>query len=302
MKKAIISGVSGFVGGNLARYLLEEGVCVIGLDKFKSQIKHENFKFIPMELSNIEQTVSGDLQNADVFYHFAWQGSAGAERNDTDLQLKNAQWTMEAIHFAKKVGCKRFVCAGSIMERETIAAALTPGNEPGLAYIYGSGKLVAHTMAMSVAANLGIELVWALITNAYGAGEMSPRFVNSTIRKILSGEKLQFTAGTQNYDFVYISDVAKAFYLLGENGKPFHEYVIGSGLAQPLRNFILEMKSSLAPNRDFIFGDVPFTGTNLDLSAFDCSDTETDTGFKASVSFGEGVRKTMEWIKEMDEK
>ena len=42
----------------------------------------------------------------------------------------------------------------------------------------------------------------------------------------------------QNYDFVYIDDVARAFRLIGEKGKPFHEYVIGSGNAKPLKNFL----------------------------------------------------------------
>ena len=189
-----------------------------------------------------------------------------------------------------------------IMEHETIAAAFAQGNKPGLGYIYGSGKLVAHTMCKSVAADTGIDLVWAKITNAYGAGEVSPRFVNSTIRKILHGEPLQFTSGTQNYDFVYVTDVARAFYLIGENGKPFCDYLIGSSQARPLREFVLEMKRSLAPDREFVFGDVPFTGIDLPLSTFDCSQTEQDTGFRAEISFFDGVRKTMEWIRETEEK
>ena len=188
------------------------------------------------------------------------------------------------------------------MEHETLAAAYKDGNHPGLGYIYGGGKLIAHVMSMSVAADIGIDLVWAEITNAYGVGELSPRFVNTTIRKIIHGEPLQFTAGTQNYDFVYIDDVARAFYLIGENGKPFCEYLIGSSQAKPLREFILEMKAAVAPEREFIFGDVPFTGTNLPLEKFDCSKTERDTGFRAQVSFGEGVRRTMEWLKEKEER
>ena len=116
--------------------------------------------------------------------------------------------------------------------------------------------------------------------------------------KIINNEPLQFTSGTQNYDFVYIDDVARAFYLIGENGKPFCHYLIGSSDAKPLREFVLEMKAALAPDKEFVFGDVPFTGVNMPLSDFDCSITEKDTGFKATIPFGEGVKKTMYWIKE----
>jgi|GEM_PF-3053816 len=58
------------------------------------------------------------------------------------------------------------------------------------------------------------------------------------------------------------------------------------------------MKAALAPDKEFVFGDVPFTGVNMPLSDFDCSITEKDTGFKATIPFGEGVKKTMDWIKE----
>lgn len=178
-----------------------------------------------------------------------------------------------------------------------MAAAYTQGNRPGPGYIYGGGKLIAHVMCMSVAAQLGIELVWPEITNAYGPGERSPRLVNTTVQKCLRGEAPQFTAGTQNYDFVYIDDIARAFRLIGENGKPFHEYLIGSSSARPLREFLLEMQAAISPNLEFQFGNVPFTGVDLPLEAFDCSQTETDTGFRAEVSFAEGCRRTMEWWK-----
>ena len=185
------------------------------------------------------------------------------------------------------------------MEHETIAAAYTQGSRPGLGYIYGSGKLAAHAMCMSVAASIGIELVWPEITNAYGIGERSPRLVNTSIQKCIRGETPQFTAGTQNYDFVYIDDVARAFRLIGENGKPFHEYLIGSSSARPLRQFLEEMQQAIAPDMAFAFGDVPFTGVDLPLSRFDCTETERDTGFRAQVSFSEGCRRTFDWWKEI---
>ena len=58
------------------------------------------------------------------------------------------------------------------------------------------------------------------------------------------------------------------------------------------------MKASLAPEKEFVFGDVPLTGVNMPLSDFDCSITEQDTGFRAEIPFGEGVKRTMEWLKE----
>ncbi len=299
MKKALVTGANGFVGSALVRDLLKNEIEVIALDRMGCNNNIPNgARFVPHELSESRELpdIISD-KDIDVFYHFAWVGSAGAARADTALQLNNAQWTVDCLRAAKQMECKKFVCAGSIMEHETISAAYKQGNKPGLGYIYGSGKLVAHTMCMSVAAEIGIDLVWAKITNTYGVGELSPRFINATIRKIISNEPLQFTSGTQNYDFVYIDDVARAFRLIGQNGKPFCHYLIGSSDAKPLREFILEMREALAPDREFIFGDVPFTGVNMPLEEFDCSLTERDTDFKAEIPFADGVRRTMEWLK-----
>lgn len=302
MKKAIITGANGFVGSSVAKYLLSQDVEVVALDLFCSNIP-DGAKFIEFSLEEIEKYEKKLIDvHADIFYHFAWAGSAGSQRADAELQLKNALWTIECLKLAKKIGCTRFVNAGSIMELETISAAFSQGNRPGLGYIYGSGKMVAHTMCKAIAADIGIDLVWAMITNAYGVGEKSPRLVNTTIQKCIKNVSPQFTAGTQNYDFVYIDDVARAFYLIGKNGKPFCEYLIGSSNAKPLKEFLLEMKNEIAPDLEFIFGDVPFTGINQPLSEFDCTKTEEDTGFRAEVSFAEGCRRTRDWLLSQEEK
>lgn len=306
MKKAIVTGANGFVGSHVCKELCENGVQIYAVVKDTNEnidnIKNlSGLEIVYCELNEIE-TLADKISDSDidVFYHFAWVGSAGSLRCDENVQLQNALWTAQALRTADKMHCKKFVNAGSIMEKETYTAVYTQESTPGLPYIYGAGKLIARSICKPIANSLDINLCWAVITNAYGAGEFSPRFVNSTIRKIIAGEPLQFTAATQNYDFIYIDDVAKAFVAIGKYGKANKEYTIGSGNARPLKEFIIEMQQALAPEATPIFGDVPFTGVNMPLDAFDTTDIEVDCHFKPSISFAEGTKMTMDWIKAVD--
>lgn len=301
MRKVIISGADGFVGSYTVQCFLENGIEVLAIDVIEEPRRLKPCKGLTYKCIDISDSSllyqAVEAGQYDTFVHFAWAGSAGPQRTDYNLQMRNALNTVECMKAAKQLGCSRFVCAGSIMEREVEAAVHEQGSRPGMGYIYGMGKHIAHCLCKSVASNIGIDLLWPMITNAYGVGELSPRFVNATLRRIINHEPLQFTAGTQNYDFVYVTDVAKAFYTVAKYGVPFKEYIIGSGNARPLKEFILEMQQALAPDVVPQFGDVPFTGTNLPLSAFDITDIKTDCGFKPEIGFAEGTRMTMEWLK-----
>lgn len=301
MKNVIITGADGFVGYNTVKCFLGHGCEVLAvdiLDKPNRLTEEKGLTYKKIDINNKAELLENiESDKYDTFIHFAWAGSAGPARVDYNLQMQNAISTVECMKAAKELGCTRFVCAGSIMEKEVVAAVNAQGIKPGMGYIYGMGKLIAHHMCKAVAAEIGIELVWPMITNAYGVGELSPRFVNTTIRKIIDKEPLQFTAATQNYDFVYIDDVAYAFYLIAKNGKPFCEYMIGSSDAKPLKEFIVEMVNACDNTLTPVFGDIPFTGTDMPLETFSTADTEKDTGFKAKISFAEGTKRTMDWLK-----
>ncbi len=301
--RAIVTGANGFVGSNVVKELVKNDIEVLAIDlSFENSrlINSNKVKTLELSIEEITNLVSLISQKYDLFYHFAWVGSAGPLRADENIQVKNAMWTVNCLRVANKIGCKKFICAGTIMEYEVHAAIYEQGSKPGMPYIYGVGKVLAHELCKPIANQLGIELVWAYITNAYGVGEKSPRFINTTLMKIINKEPLEFTAATQNYDFVYIDDVANAFYLMGMYGKPNKGYIIGSGDAKPLKDFINEMCKATGSNSVPLFGNVPFTGVNIDLDTFSIEELKKDCGFKAKVSFAEGTKKTIEWLKEVN--
>lgn len=303
MKSAIITGATGFIGKSVVHELISNGITVYAFARNLDLLeKHPLVKPISYSLENgisIENEIILKNKKIDVFYHFAWDGYIGESRSNAKLQLENIQYTLDALNMASRLNCHKFIGAGSIMEQESIQLVYNTHKEVPLSTTYGSAKVTAHLMSKALASSLSIEYIWPFITNTYGVGEISPRFINSTLRKIINKEDLNFTSAQQNYDFIYITDLAKAYHLIGEKGKANRKYAIGSGSAQPLKNFILKMISATSYPKTPIFGGVSFDGVQLPLKEYSIDILQTDTKFLPEVTFEEGILQTQKWLERM---
>lgn len=299
MVHAIVTGATGFIGRNLIKEFAKRSVKITAIVREGSS-KVDFLKEIPSvtvascSLSNFFNLPDrlGIAEPNTVFFHLAWEGTAGADRGDYELQLRNVMYTVEALKAAQRMECEGFVGAGSIMEYESTAAIYNVNERPSQANIYSTAKLTAHYMSRILAASMDIRYVWPYITNSYGEEECSSRFLNTTVRKILSGECPTFSAATQMYDFVHVTDVAKAFYLLGQRGKNGQTYCVGSGCPQQLKEYITQMKNLLNPAAQLCFGSKP--GISLDKTYFNTMSLVEDTGFCPRISFEEGILRLKE--------
>lgn len=303
MKKVIITGANGFIGFALTTRFNELGILVDAvvrsesrnLDRFEPL---ENVRVIKCNLDQIkrlpEQIITDD---ADVFYHFAWQGVADLDSGNFDIQMKNAQYASEAVKVAKELGAKKFVFASSIMEYEVMKLMETQLNADRR-NIYRTAKLAAHYWTRIIANDVGIAYNAANISNVYGPGEISGRFINSTIRRMLQGERVKFTEAKQTYDFVYIDDAVDMLQLIGERGLPNKNYYVGSMKPRVLREYICELRDCIDRNLELGIGENPdFVGVSLDYNEFDIGACYEDFHYEPKHTFKEGICRTIEWIK-----
>lgn len=302
MYKAIVTGATGFVGRWLIKELVSQGVKVIAVVRSEqsdvtSLQQLDNVRIVVCALHEINTLPSIVLDHdIDVFFHFAWAGTSGMDRADIKLQLNNVQAACDAVKAASEIGCKKFVNAGSIMEYEAMQYIPADGTTPALGNIYSTAKQTADFMAKTLAVNLKLQYITSIISNIYGPGEKSARFINSTIRKFLNKERTLFTHGQQLYDFIYASDAARAFYHIGESGKPYTSYYIGNSTPQPLKNFIIGIRDVINKDIELTFGEIPFQGALLKYNEFNTNKLFTEFVFEPEVSFKQGIEKTVQWI------
>jgi len=303
MKKAIVTGSNGFVGTALCKELSAQGVEVIAIVRNEeediSQIQTlPGLRIVYCDLADfgkLDQFVPD--RDVDVLYHLAWVGSAGPLRGDCDVQMNNIRYACDTVKACAAMNCGRFVFASSIMEYE-IDALMKSDSTPASNTLYCSAKVAADYMARTVAGALGVTYIRAVISNVYGPGERSPRLINTSLRKLMQGERCSFSPGEQMYDFIYVTDAAKTFVAIGKSGVNNRTYYIGSLNPRPLKEFLCEMRDQVDPKIEIGLGDFPFNGVSLTYREFDVEAVKKDTGFVPEVDFATGIRNTIAWLAE----
>ena len=301
MKKVIVTGAGGFIGGALTEFLLNKGVTVYGVDiSEKSFARHKGKDgFIPIiadftKYEHLHEMIKDDI---DVFYHFAWQGVFGEPFKDYRLQLSNAASAGDAITEAVKIGCKKFVFAGTYNEIEVADFIDMSGQNPRYTCIYSAAKTAAEIICKTIAANSGIEYSAGLTSMSYGENNRSMMLANVVLKQLVNGESPKLIEGNIPYDFIYIDDISRAFYAIGESGKHLKSYYIGHRKLKLFKEWLTEIGKIVNPTVELKFGAYP-DDASRNYDKIDLDALYNDTGFECQSDFRESILKTAAWVKE----
>lgn len=298
MYRVIVWGASGFLGKNLVK-ALKENYYVYAIVKKNSRIPHEWNQYKNLTILTQEDVQS--IEKADIMFFLAWSGTSGEERKNIELQFASIKVACEAVQIAARLRCFKFVYAGSIMEYEAIEYLGKKDMIPNKNYVYSISKLLADYYVKILANDLKIEYCNALISNIYGPGEKSKRFIITMCDRLLKNQKIELTSGMQLYDFIYIDDAMSALKLIGEKGKNNEIYYIGNKTQKTLKEYILSMQKVIGSSAELVFGAIDFSGISLTYQEFNTSALYDDLGFQCMVDFEDGIQKTIEWLKREEE-
>jgi len=238
------------------------------------------------------QQVEDEKGAYDVFYHFAWGFTAKQTRDDPVLQARNIQYTLDAVKLAGRLGCQKFVGAGSQAEYGIVHERIDSQTKVAPISSYGIAKHAAGMLSAKLCAQYGMIHIWGRIFSVYGCNDSEETMLSYAVNRFLRQEKARFSAATQYWDYLFEEDAGKILYLLGEKVHKSGVYRIAYGESRPLKEFILELKDLFPGNPEYEFDGNTDTRRLVSLQA-DIDDLVRDIGFRPEIPFEEGIKKVI---------
>lgn len=297
MKSILITGATGMIGSAIVEQAVKQGyevTCLIrrGTTRIDNIPKDKNVKLIECD---IDEYSSLELEeDYDVFMHLAWLKTFGNDRDNVELQLKNVQYTIDAVNLAKRAGCTVFIGAGSQAEYGIQKVDLTPSLPVNPESGYGIAKYTAGKLANMLCQQLEIRFNWLRILSVYGKNDNSYTLISYVIRELKAGRSPKLTKCEQMWDYLHCDDAARAFLAVAEKGVNGKFYPLGSGQGRKLSEYVTDIRDAVAPDIKLSFGKKPYYPHQPMHLVADVSELEKDTGWKPQIEFSDGIQEMIQ--------
>ena len=238
MKRILVIGAGGFIGGHLAKRLKSEGCWVRGVDLKRHEFREtEADEFVVGDLR--DQSVAADVVNGidEVYQLAADMGGAGyifTGEHDACVMHNSATINLNTLEYGRKAGVKKFFYSSSACAypeynqtdpdnpkcSEDSAYPAAPDSE------YGWEKLFSERLYLAYMRNYGIEVRVARFHNIFGpegtwcgGREKAPAALCRKIAEASEGAEIEIWGdGKQTRSFLYIDECVDGIRKLMESG------------------------------------------------------------------------------------
>mmetsp|Transcript_14179 Transcript_14179/g.29571 ORF Transcript_14179/g.29571 Transcript_14179/m.29571 type:complete len:421 (+) Transcript_14179:224-1486(+) len=316
-KKVLVTGGAGFIGSNVAEYLLSRGDDVVIIDEMNDyydvSIKESNLKLLQESYPEDGRLkiYRGDICDEDLMEsifeyeqpkwvcHMAARAGVRPSIQDPFVYIhSNIKGTTQLMELSHKYGVQNFVFASSssvyggskstfFSEEENVDNPVSP---------YAASKkaceLLAYTYHHLYKLNIS-GLRFFTVYGPRGRPDMAPfKFIDRVSRGV---EMQQFGDGSSSRDYTYISDIVDGVVRAIDRPHKYEVFNLGKGEGTSLKEFIDLVQKHVGkkaiirvlPDQP---GDVPYTCADV-AKAYEY------LGYKSTISFEEGIRRTAEWYK-----
>jgi len=307
----LITGGAGFIGCNLARYILDKGHDVVVLDNFATG-KHENIEDILDKITLIE----GDIRDRDAvdqavagcaaIFHEGALGSVPRSMADPlTAHDVNVNGTVTVLESAREADVKRVILAASSSAYGN--QKISPKHEDMLTSPispYAANKICCEAYFHAYAAGFGMETLSLRYFNVFGPYQdplgayaaVIPAFVS----QLLKGEKpIVYGDGEQSRDFCFIENVCHANWLAANvaaekcTGQILN---IACNHATTLNQILTQLRELLDTDIEAEYQDMRVGDVKDSLA--DITRAKEVIGYEPKMYFEEGLKKAINWYRE----
>jgi len=300
-KKVIVTGGAGFLGRFVTKKLKDRGCKDIFIPRIEEY-----------DLRNLE-TIKKMYRDAkaDVVIHLAAVvGGIGANReNPGSFFYDNLIMGIQLMEQARLTSIEKFVALGTICAYPKFTPVpfkeenLWNGYPEETNAPYGLAKKMLLVQSQAYRQQYGFNSIFLLPVNLYGPGDnfnpKSSHVIPALIKKFNDakinnqGEVIVWGTGKATREFLYVEDCAEAVVLATEKYDKPDPVNIGAGFEISIRDLAYKIKEIIS-----FEGKIVWDSAKPDGQPRRCLDTSKaydEFGFKAKVSFDEGLKKTIDW-------
>jgi UDP-glucose 4-epimerase len=298
---AVVTGGAGFIGSHMVDLLVSEGFRVHIVDNFvggrlQNLRQHENDSDVVVNECDIRSLAPDDasFSGAQYVFHFAGIGDIipSIER-PIDYMSTNVMGTVRALEAARHAGAKKFIyaasssCYGMAPVPTTETAPIVPE------YPYALSKYQGEQAVFHWGKVYKMPVNSIRIFNAYGtrfrtSGAYGSVFGVFLAQKVNGKPFTRVGDGTQRRDWVYVSDIARAFYAAAVTNKEQEVFNVGTGNPQTVNRLIELLKGNII--------ELPKRPGEPDCTWADISKIRKELRWEPKLTLEEGVKIMLDHI------
>lgn len=313
--KALITGITGFVGSHLAEYLLSKGYEVYGTRRWRSRM--ENIEHILDKIKLVEADLNDahSIENAikqikpDYIFHLAGQSFVPTSWHAPQETVKtNVIGTLNLLEAVRKYSSEsKIQIAGSSEEYGLVHENETPikeTNELRPLSPYGVSKVGEDRISYQYAQSYGLKII---VTRAFN--HTGPRRGEVFVCSDFAKQIVQIERGLKEpvihvgnleakRDFSDVRDVVKAYEVVLQKGDFGDVYNICSGKAYSIK-YVLDTLLTMTDAKIEIKQDPDkMRPSDVPILLGDCTKFKNKTGWEPTIPFEQTLKDTLNYWRE----
>lgn len=304
-KRILVMGGTGFLGSHLVRKLQQRGYANV----FAPHRNDYDLRQMP-DVIRIYEDFRPDI----VIHLAAHVGGIGANRKyPAEFFYDNLMMGVQTMHQAWRFGIEKFVAIGTICAYPKYTPIpfreenLWDGYPEETNAPYGLAKKMLLVQGQAYRQQYGFNAIYLLPVNLYGPGDshdpqtshVIPALIKKCFDAKISGADhiVAWGTGKPTREFLYVEDASEGITLAMERYDKSDPVNLGSGFEISIKDLVETIARHVGFEGRIIWDTTKPDGQPR--RRLDTSRAEQEFGFKAQTNFEEGLRRTVEWYREM---